>query len=474
MSKETIIKLLSGLSLATIDVLTSRDNGIGSVKFKGVEGFNELFKIRKSIVDEKIQLRLRDKSVSLNHKSFLGNISDDVIRLNTYSKVTMMIDDVEIPMVNRLADIVEQELRIVRDEFIPMVNELSAKVEDELSSLVVTNIGSDFNIKYRNTNTLLDILSQVGDIVKTDVKTSGMNAKLPAIESINELLDIITIGNPIIDNEIKNIINTESDSYWVEVYNSLFTDINSTRGIITSLNEDLILNINKNIIIYLIARKLNKGFTFTVEGNKEDILFTLRVFKEYMSNILAKTIEMLESLRYTKTLIVYNKNKTIIVDKSLMEDGIDADVIISAAMDNILSQKEVLESKDELKDKYIKANQLFIDSESSKLASKYRNTIMQVLDGALADCDLYTNNRAKFSGVVFGSDIDKLKNVKKMISKCLLHSKFIETNADFILSKMKAHARASEGNELDFNTMSEYIALEMVCEYLVNTHTIIG
>ncbi|NCB03855.1 MAG: hypothetical protein EOM67_17130, partial [Spirochaetia bacterium] len=121
MSKETIIKLLSGLSLATIDVLTSRDNGIGSVKFKGVEGFNELFKIRKSIVDEKIQLRLRDKSVSLNHKSFLGNISDDVIRLNTYSKVTMMVDDIEIPMVNRLADIVEQELRIVRDEFIPII-----------------------------------------------------------------------------------------------------------------------------------------------------------------------------------------------------------------------------------------------------------------------------------------------------------------------------------------------------------------
>lgn len=474
MSKEMIIKLLSGLSLATIDALTSRDNGIGSVKFNGIEGFNELFKIRKSIVDEKIQLRLRDKSVSLNHKSFLGNISDDVIRLNTYSKVTMMVDDVEIPIVNKFADIVEQELRIVRDEFIPMVNELSTKVEDELANLVVTSISTDFNISYRNSNTLLDILSQLGDISRGEVITSGMNAKLPAINSLNELLDIINVGNPIIDNEIKNIINTESDSYWVEVYNSVFTDINATRGNISALTEDLVVNSNRNIIIYLVARKLNKGLTFTVEGTKEDILFTIRVFKEYMSNILAKTIELLESLKYIGSLIIYNKNKVVVVDKSLMEDGIDADVIIAAAMDNINSHKEIIEKKDILKEKYIKANQLFIESESSKLASKYRNTIMQVLDGALADCEVYTNNRAAFSGVVFNSDIDKLRNIKGIISKCLIHSKFINTNTDFIISKMKSHARASNGSELDFNTMSEYIALEMVCEYLVNTHTIIG
>ncbi len=49
MNKEMIIRLLSGLSLATISALTDRNNGIGALKFKGVEGFNELFKIRKSI-----------------------------------------------------------------------------------------------------------------------------------------------------------------------------------------------------------------------------------------------------------------------------------------------------------------------------------------------------------------------------------------------------------------------------------------
>ena len=474
MSKETIIKLLSGLSLATIDALTSRDNGIGSVKFKGIEGFNELFKIRKSIVDENIQLRLRDKSVSLNHKSFLGNISDDVIRLNTYSKVTMMIDDVELPMVNRLADIVEQELRIVRDEFIPLVNELSSKVEDEIASTIVSNISTDFNIQYRNSSVLLDILGQVGDIEKSVVTTSGMNAKLPSIGSISELKEIVNTGNPIVDNEIKTILNSESDSYWVELYNSVFTDINPTRGMISSLGDDGVLNINRNIIIYLLVRSLSKGFNFTVEGNKEDITFTIRVFKAYMSNILAKTIETLNSLKYTNTLIIHNKNKNIVVDKSLMEDGIDADVILSAAMDNISALSEVLANKDMLKEKYIKANQLFIEGEASKLSSKYRNTIMQVLDGVLADCEVYTNNRAHFSGVVFNSDIDKLRNTKGLISKILLHSKFGNTNAGFILDKMKSHARASDNDMLDFNTMSEYIALEMVCEYLVNTHTVIG
>ena len=77
MNKEMIIRLLSGLSLATISALTDRNNGIGALKFKGVEGFNELFKIRKSIVDEKISLRLKDKPVSLHHKSFLGMVSTD-------------------------------------------------------------------------------------------------------------------------------------------------------------------------------------------------------------------------------------------------------------------------------------------------------------------------------------------------------------------------------------------------------------
>ena len=473
MNKEMIIRLLSGLSLATINALTTRDNGIGALKFKGVEGFNELFKIRKAIVDEKIALRLKDKSISLHHKSFLGMISDDVIFTNSYDKAILMIDGVETGLTTKLADIVEYELMLTKNEFIPMVNQLSADIENTIASVTNGNVQSDFNLIFRNTSGLLSILSESEEIgTKYGNGIGGLNYKFPKVTTVDEVKEYSKINNPILQPEIDKIFAMENDSYWVDLYNAVFGNLFTTNSVIADMKNEKMLNVNKNIIMYLIARNYLKGIPFTVDGNKADIVYNVRVLKEYISDILLDTISFSKALSDSKTIIVYNKNKTIVVDKTLMEDGIDADVLIAAAMEGYISQADVLANRDTLKAKYNKMNELFAISESNKLVSHYRQAYMNTFDNTLKDDVVYSNNRLKFSEYIYSRSIDELKLVKKIVSKTLLKTKFIESNVDFITDKMKDHARATNSDMLDFNAMSEYIALEMICEYLVNTHVV--
>ncbi len=473
MNKEMIIRLLSGLSLATISALTDRNNGIGALKFKGVEGFNELFKIRKSIVDEKISLRLKDKPVSLHHKSFLGMVSTDVINNNSYDKAVLNIDGVEMGLTTRLADIVEHELMLTKNEFIPMVNQLAGDIENIIAGATKGNVQNDFNLIFRNTSGLLSVLVESEDInTKYDTTAGGLNYKFPRVTTIDEVKEYAMINNPIIQAEIDKIFAMENDSYWVDLYNAVYGNLTPGNSVIADMKNEKMLNANKNIIMYLIARNYLKGIPFTLDGNKADVVYNVRVLKEYISDVLLDTVSISKSLSDSKTIIVYNKNKTIIVDKTLMEDGVDADVLIAAAMEGYYSLADVLANRDNLKDKYNQMNELFAISESNKLSSTYRQAYMNIFDDVLKDDEVYSTNRLKFSEYIYSKSIDELKVVKKVISKVLLKTKFLNTNVDFITDKMKDHARASNGDVLDFNAMAEYIALEMICEYLVNTHIV--
>lgn len=473
MNKEMILRLLSGLSLATISALTDRDNGVGALKFKGVEGFNELFKIRKAIVDEKISLRLKDKPVSLHHKSFLGMISTDVINNNSYDKAVLNIDGNEMSLVTRLADIVEHELMLTKNEFIPMVNQIAGDIENIIAGVTKGNVQNDFNLIFRNTSGLLSILVESEDInTKYDTTTGGLNYKFPRVTTVDEVKEYTKINNPIIQAEIDKIFAMENDSYWVDLYNAVYGNLTPGNTVIDDMKNEKMLNANKNIIMYLIARNYLKGIPFTLDGNKADVVYNVRVLKEYISDVLLDTVSISKSLSDSKTIIVYNKNKTIIVDKTLMEDGVDADVLIAAAMEGYYSLVDVLTNRDALKDKYNKMNELFAISESNKLVSNYRQAYMNIFDDVLKDDEVYSTNRLKFSEYIYSKSIDELKVVKKVISKVLLKTKFLNTNVDFITDKMKDHARASNGDVLDFNAMAEYIALEMICEYLVNTHIV--
>lgn len=473
MNKEMIIRLLSGLSLATISALTDRNNGIGALKFKGVEGFNELFKIRKSIVDEKISLRLKDKPVSLHHKSFLGMVSTDVINNNSYDKAVLNIDGTEMSLTTRLADIVEHELMLTKNEFIPMVNQLAGDIENIIAGATKGNVQNDFNLIFRSTSGLLSILVESEDInTKYDNTAGGLNYKFPRVTTVDEVKEYAKINNPIIQAEIDKIFTMENDSYWVDLYNAVYGNLTPGNSVIADMKNEKMLNANKNIIMYLIARNYLKGIPFTLDGNKADVVYNVRVLKEYISDVLLDTVSISKSLSDSKTIIVYNKNKTIIVDKTLMEDGIDADVLIAAAMEGYYSLADVLANRDNLKDKYNQMNELFAISESNKLSSTYRQAYMNIFDAVLKDDEVYSTNRLKFSEYIYSKSIDELKVVKKVISKVLLKTKFLNTNVDFITDKMKDHARASNGDVLDFNAMAEYIALEMICEYLVNTHIV--
>ena len=473
MNKEMIIRLLSGLSLATISALTDRNNGIGALKFKGVEGFNELFKIRKSIVDEKISLRLKDKPVSLHHKSFLGMVSTDVINNNSYDKAVLNIDGIEMSLTTRLADIVEHELMLTKNEFIPMVNQLAGDIENIIAGATKGNVQNDFNLIFRNISGLLSVLVESEDInTKYDTTAGGLNYKFPRVTTVDEVKEYAKINNPIIQAEIDKIFAMENDSYWVDLYNAVYGNLTPGNSVIADMKNEKMLNANKNIIMYLIARNYLKGIPFTLDGNKADVVYNVRVLKEYISDVLLDTVSISKSLSDSKTIIVYNKNKTIIVDKTLMEDGVDADVLIAAAMEGYYSLADVLANRDNLKDKYNQMNELFAISESNKLSSTYRQAYMNIFDDVLKDDEVYSTNRLKFSEYIYSKSIDELKVVKKVISKVLLKTKFLNTNVDFITDKMKDHARASNGDVLDFNAMAEYIALEMICEYLVNTHIV--
>lgn len=473
MNKEMILRLLSGLSLATISVLTSRDNGIGALKFKGVEGFNELFKIRKSIVDEKIALRLKDKPVSLHHKSFLGMISSDVVNTNSYDKAIMTVDGVDMSLTTRLADIVEYELLLTKNEFLPMVNELAATIENTIASMTKTNVQSDFNLIFRNTSGLLNILVESEELTKVMGNgIGGLNYKFPRVTTVDEVKEYSKINNPLIQTEIDKIFSMENDSYWVDLYNAVFGNLSSGNSVLTDMKNEKMLNTNKNIIMFLIARNYLNGIPFTLDGNKADVVYNIRVLKEYISDILLDTISISKALADTKTIIVYNKNKTIVVDKTLMEDGIDADVLIAGAMEGYISLADMVANRDVLKDKYNKMNELFAISEANKLSSTYRQTYMNTFDDVLKDDVNYNANRLHISTFIYSKSTDELRMVKKVISKVLLKTKFSDTNIEFITDKMKHHAKASTSDTLDFNAMSEYIALEMVCEYLVNTHIV--
>ncbi len=474
MNKSLIIKMLTGISLATINALASRENGIGSKVFTGVEGVNTLYKIRKSILTEKIELKLRDKNISLNSRSFLNNVSEDVVNLSTYDSITMRVNGAEVPMVSKLADMIETDLFTVRDEVIPMVNELTATIESAVAGMVTSSISGTFNIQYTNTNNMLEILNQVGDLVDDrNISIDGINASMPEIGSITELKQLTLIGNPIVDNSINNILMSREDKYWIDLYNSVFTNLKASNGLIKTLLEDKILHVDRNVILYLIARKLNKGVDITINGNKEDFVYSIRVFKEYVSSVLADTAHMLKTLNELKVLIVHNKNNDIVVDRSLMVDGIDADVVLAAAMNGMDSQEKILAEKDSLKQKYIQANELFAEAELSKASNNYRAVIMNTLDKALVDCKEYDDSRLKISNIVYSKTLDELRNVKKIVSKILVKTKFKDTGAEYVLENMKKHAVATEGESLDYGAISEYIALEMISEYLVNTHIVI-
>ena len=475
MDKSLLLRMLCGISLATINALAERENGICSVKYNGVEGYNELYKIRKSIIDQHISLKLKEKNYSLKPNSLLGMISENMITTNAYNQAKLAIDTTDTNLIDKLADLIEADLLLTKNEVLPVVNQTVLEIENEIAGMITPNMQVDFNLVYRDVSNLLKVLVETENSVNNNTNIGGLNFSFPAVDDIAKIKEYASIDNPIIQVEVDRIFNGESDAYWINLFNGVFGNLRASNQMIASLRDSKILNANKTIVLYLIARKFTKYIPFQLEGNKEDIIYNIRIFKEYLNDMIIATNELVVALDVSETLIQYNKDKTIVVNKTMMaaNEGLDADVVIAAAMDNLNSLKDILANRDMLKEKYNKTNELFIASENNKLADTYRRLIMSKLDTMLSEDEEYSKVRVEIANKVYDKSIDELRMLKKIISKVLVSTKYKHTNVEFILDKMKDHARASSSENLDFNAISEYIALEMVCIYLINNHIVI-
>lgn len=456
-----LIKLVTGLSLATIKELTSRDNGIGT-NVTDKDGFESLHRMRKTIIQENVDLVLKDKEIELRDRSFLSALTDYNIDSNDYGE-----------MATRLATIIEGELLFVIDKFIPTVNELSSKVDDKLAELGNTNIQNKYTVKYLDNLSIVNLLrdSELSGTYSTpDLGSIGFGFK--AIEDYKVLKSYILTGNSIIDSAINELLATQSEDYWLDLYNVVFTNINPYNGYLKGLATVRLERLYDSIFLYLVSRVYVNKVPFVVEGEPTAMKYSLKVLHSYLQAIVSGNIDRLKTMISSNALIITNVDDVITVNRALMKD-LDVDTVIGAAIEGLTDYNVIEREQNRLKAVYSNSNELYIIAMNKSIANTIRVIYMEVYDSELSKLT-GSYDRRNVSEYIYSLSVEELRYTNKVIAKSLLIAQFQENgNIEFILDRMKVYVKMFDKDKADFSAVAEYIALELVTRYIVNIHIVI-
>lgn len=455
---EKIIRLVTGLSLATIKVLTSRDNGIGKV-VENKEGFEALHRIRKTIINENVHLHLKDKELELRDRSFLGALTDHNIDNNDYGEMAV-----------RLADILEGELLHVKDKFIPTVNNIVSLIEDRLAQTPTANIQNKYTVKYIDTLSIATMLKESelnGTFTTPDI--GGLSFKFDAVDSYATLRGYLMTGNSIADSAIAELLATQTEDHWLDVYNTVFTNLSPRNSYLESFQSERLPRLHESIFLYLVIRTFSVKVPFVITGNVSEVKFTINTLKEYFSSIVSTNLKLMDAMISTKSLIISNKDDVITINKSLMAD-LDVDTVIGAAIEGVTSYDQILAKRDMYKEIYKSTNELYIMAANKLQADEKKKIIMEIFD---VEIPKYSGSydRRNVSEYIYSKDNEKLANLHKIVGKSILVAQYNEDgNISYIIERMKIYIKMFDKDETDFAAVAEYIALELVSKYIVNVH----
>lgn len=169
-----------------------------------------------------------------------------------------------------------------------------------------------------------------------------------------------------------------------------------------------------------------------------------------------------------------------------MSDLLDVDVISGAALSGISKKEEIISSIDKCRDVYINAIELkTIDGRNrmlDALRDLYMKTTLQYFGIEYTSEDIkynISNQEMSFEGarmtvsdLIYGMSIDLMLKPQDAFVKILLDLKYNTGNSKFIIDRMSFYLSTLEKTEDRFSSVSEYVALELVTKYFLNTHVI--
>lgn len=461
-------EVIKSLSLAVITLLSKRGNDLGMIPVD-IDGLNKVYGLRRNIIDNIVSnYSNTDKKYVIDPSSYLNNIVDS--NLGEYPE--------------RIAGIVEFELLLVKNEIIPTINSVVEKVSDRLATLADSDLKSEYVVKYVKGSTILNLLedSDLKNWFKSEYFELGkLDSKFPSLPDMTAIRNILLTGNPIVDDAIEGLLRRKKDEKWVELYNLVYTDLSDTT-VLNSFETDRFSNIDEATFIYLVCRSFRKKIPFKeLNGTSDAINISLARLSDWLCKNLSNTIMYLRNYYDSDRLIVENKDNTILVMSSVMsKHKLDIDTIIGATIQGVSDIAKIVEQQVELKNLYAKTNRMYMLEKSNNLMTGLKTFIMSIFDEMNDSLvNNYTENRRMISTEIFEmevleTNIDNIIDVvRSKVLNIILQNKYSGSNAKFIMDRMTHYLNRQDRDSLDFVAVSDFVALEMVVRYLINTHIVV-
>ena len=488
MEREEIIKLLKTTSMAVVNELVSRDNGIGNNKKNtgSIEAINSLYELRKGVINENISLVLKDKNFNLSEQSFLLGITETGVDTANLT-----------PIIKPLADILESELLKVRDVIIPEVNELATKFNDIAHPFLRNKTNNDIvSISYYTNSNILSLLSGSDLVGMDDAEGSDFTDVSYSFGTMNEFETIkkaVRVGNPIVDEAISKFLSILPDEYWLTLYNDVFTNIDIDNKRISLMSVNKLSNVTDNIFCYLVSKAISNGnLELTVDGTADEYKRAIDLCVYHFKQVLARTVSYAKNT--SKSL--WDKepmDNVLVVRKENMGD-LDIDTIVGAFILGIYKIEDVIANQEACKQQCITAIDLLnIENNKTKI-NKLRETYMSIamdyitnnlerdtedsslvkatINGEIVSID-YNTLRLAISEIIYSADDAIVMDPKKMFKNIIIGIKETRGNSGFILDRMSFYIATLDKTDDMYKDVSEYVALELVSKYLVNTHIVI-
>ncbi len=487
MEKDTILRLLKTTAMAVVNELVSRENGIGNNKKNtgSIAAINSLYDLRKGIINENISLVLKDKNFNLSERSFLLGITETGIENANLE-----------PIIKPLADILESELIKVRDVIIPEVNELATEFNDLAHPYLKNKTNNDIvTVSYYSNSNILSLLSG-SDLVGMEGSDGSdftdISYSFGVISDFDVIKKSIRVGNPIVDEAINKFISVLPDEYWLNLYNDIFTNVSIDNKRLTVMSVNKLSNVNDNIFCYLVSRAISNGsLELTVEGNANDYKNAVSMLVYHFKQVLARTVATAKNT--SDSLWIKEPLDNVLVVRKENMGELDIDTIIGSYILGVYKTEDVIANQEACKQQCITAIDLLnIENNKTKInklreiymsvAMKYlisqseenddKSLVKATINGEVVSID-YNTLRLAVSEIVYDADDSVVMDPKKMFKDIVIGIKETRGNSGFILNRMSFYIATLDKTDDMYKDVSEYVALELVSKYLVNTHIVI-
>lgn len=479
MGNRDLVELLSSLSMAVINSLVSRDNGIGNSKAPdSIAEVNSLYAVRKNIVKENIDLVLKDRSYHLSERSFLNGLTDEDAANRKFGTIPVSI-----------ADVLETELLEVKNVIIPEVNALADKFNTLAESFIsLENGGTLFNVEFFRYSGILKLLASTdlaGHETDDGLSLDGISYRFPAIEDFDTIRKGIKVGNPLVDESINTLLSSKDESYWKDLYNSVFLNVSGSNETLIKFVLEKVRYVDNLTFIYLVIKAISNGnIALVVEGGADEYKAAVNKFLYYIRQVLARTVNYISNTSDTLWEMDADKD-TLIVRKENMGD-LDIDTIIGSSILGIYKTEDVIANKEACKEQCVKAVDLSNIEKRNRLDGNARSIYLDIaiehlttpVDGNpeyvmfKGDTMPFTDARRALSSFVYTLSKDYILDAKKVFKEIILKYKYLDTNARFILDRMSFYLSSLDKPEDRYGEVAEYVSLELVSKYFVNTHIV--